>query len=142
MRVRSGPTGGNSCCKLLSSDTDELSCMFHILVVDDHEDVAYLFERILKIHGYRVTVACDGPTALDMAVADWPDGVVTDYQMPGMKGTELLEKLRERQADLPAVIVSAYTSDIGLVKGNTRLLSKPIAFDRLIDTVKTVLQPA
>jgi len=116
--------------------------MFHILVVDDHEDVAYLFERILKMHGYRVTVANDAPTALVMAAVDWPDGVVTDYQMPGMNGAELLEKLRERQADLPAVIVSAYTSDIGPAKGNTKLLSKPVAFDRLIATVKTVLQPA
>lgn len=116
--------------------------MHHILVVDDHEDVAYLFERILKMNGYRVTVAYDAQTALDMATADWPDGVVTDYQMPGMNGIELLGKLRERQADLPAVIVSAYTSEIGAVNGNTRLLSKPIAFDSLLKTVRSVLQPA
>ena len=76
MRAQSQAAGSTSCCKLFSSDIAELYCMFHILVVDGHEDVAYLFEIILKIHGYRVTVAYDAPTALDMAVADWSDGVV------------------------------------------------------------------
>lgn len=80
--------------------------MFPILVVDDHEDVAYLFEPILKIHGYRVTVARDAPSALDMAVADWPDGVVTDYQMPGMHGLQLAEKMCGRQADLPILLAT------------------------------------
>lgn len=115
--------------------------MSHILIVEDHAAIAYLFERLLKLHGYRVSVAPDGVTALHIATQDWPDGVVTDYRMPGMNGAELVDRLRTRQPDLPAVIVSAYTSEIAPVDENIKVLSKPIAFDTLVDTLKKVLPP-
>jgi CheY-like chemotaxis protein len=101
--------------------------MEHILVVDDAVTLASLFQEILEENGYRVKVAHDGVAALRMDENDPADAVITDLTMPRMGGRELVERLRERRPELPAVIVSGYTGDENLSGRQTVVFAKPVS---------------
>lgn len=81
-----------------------------ILVADDQFTVRELQRSILEAAGYRVVTARDGNEALErIASSDEIELVVTDVEMPGMGGLELVSRIRadERHAGLPVVVVSA-----------------------------------
>jgi len=99
--------------------------MPHILIVDDELSITYLFARIFRLHGYRVTEANCGDVALEVNRLDPVDGIITDYVMPGMNGLQLLSKLREEHPTLPSIIVSALPRDIGAAGPFTRVAGKP-----------------
>jgi two-component system, chemotaxis family, sensor kinase CheA len=85
-----------------------------VLVVDDQFTVRELQRSILETAGYRVIVACDGLEALEaMNGADSVDVVVTDVDMPGMGGIELLRAIRDDpdRSSLPVVVVSGRGGD-------------------------------
>lgn len=109
--------------------------MKHILIVDDEEAVAYVFERYLAIKGYRVSVAASGEQALEAYRADPPDLVVTDYKMPGMNGDELLRRLRALDPALPAVMISANPIDVGPVLDGVSFFPKPVSLETLIEHI-------
>jgi CheY-like chemotaxis protein len=111
----------------------------HILVVDDEEAVAYVFERYLAIKGYRVSVACSGEQALEVYQADTPDLVITDYKMPGMNGDELLRRLRALAPGLPAVMISANPIDVGPTLDQVVFFPKPVSLETLVEHLETVL---
>ena len=70
-----------------------------VVVVDDEPDVAEVLSEILKINGYQVRVAHDGLVAWTL-IADWqPHCVLLDVNLPGMDGSELSRRLRERYGD-------------------------------------------
>lgn len=100
--------------------------MKHILVVDDAEAIAYLFSKYFQRHRFRVSVAADGQAAVRISESDQIDGIVTDFRMAGMDGRELVERLRQRQPDLPAIIVSAFASDVPVGNRNTKIFNKPV----------------
>jgi CheY-like chemotaxis protein len=109
------------------------------LVVDDEEAVGYVFERYLAIKGYRVSVALDGPQALERFEADTPDLVITDYKMPGMNGDELLRRLRAMRPALPAVLISANPIDVGPTLDEIKFFPKPVSLETLVEHLDTVL---
>jgi CheY-like chemotaxis protein len=113
--------------------------MAHILIVDDEVAITYVFERFFMSQGYRVTVANDGHSALQLTESDPVNGMVTDFRMPGMNGLELVRRIRERQPGLPAIIVSAYPSEITLVDSNTKVMSKPVSSSILLQSMKSML---
>lgn len=113
--------------------------MKHILVVDDEEAVGYVFERYLAIKGYRVSVATSGEQALASFQRDTPDLVVTDYKMPGMKGDELLRRLRAIAPGLPAVMISANPVDVGPTLEGVKFFAKPVSLETLVEYLDTVL---
>ncbi|WP_194727110.1 response regulator [Noviherbaspirillum malthae] len=101
--------------------------MRHILIVDDAEEIVYLFRRSFEAQRFRVTAAHSGEGALQ-AIGDDPiDGIVTDFRMLGMNGDELITRIRERQPDVPAIIVTAYSTDLPPQIGNTHVFSKPVS---------------
>jgi two-component system chemotaxis response regulator CheY len=115
------------------------STVKHVLIVDDEEAIAYVFERYLGIMGYRVSVANSGPDALRAFQADRPDVVITDYRMPGMNGDELLHRLRALAPELPAVLISANPIEVGPTLGGVVFFAKPVSLDALGTHLKTVL---
>jgi DNA-binding NtrC family response regulator len=83
---------------------------FAVLIVEDEPDIAAILKRIVEGAGsYRARVLTD-PTALEAALEPLPDLVFTDLAMPGMDGFEVIRRIRERDVDLPVVVVSAHAS--------------------------------
>lgn len=114
-----------------------------ILVVDDDGDACELLATVLGQAGYSVEVARDGFEALAMMAAKRPDLVLTDLQMPGMTGIELVSRVHEQARDMPAVIMTAAeTRDLCTAAeayGCTSCLPKPINLDELLWTIECAL---
>jgi len=105
----------------------------HVLIADDQETNVLLYRSLPALAGARITVARTGREAIDVALADQPDLVLMDVQMPEMDGLEATRRLRAdpRTADLPIIIITALASEEDrarcLEAGANSYLSKPIS---------------
>ncbi len=120
--------------------------MRHYLLVDDNAAFAENTAEILLDHGARVTVATSGAAALEAAGETRFDAVVTDMRMPRMDGVELLRQLRQVDAGLPALLVTAYASDQSLhharQEGLFAVLQKPVDIGRMLELLDRVRRDA
>ena len=82
--------------------------MKRILVIDDEENMRLLYKEELADEGYEVSVAASAEEALVKIEAESHDLITLDIRMPGVDGIEFLRLLRERDRDLPVIIVTAY----------------------------------
>ena len=82
--------------------------MKRILVVDDEENIRFLFKEELEEEGFVVEVAKDGLEALEQLSVFKPDLITLDIKMPGINGIETLKRIRERERQLPVIMCSAY----------------------------------
>ena len=80
-----------------------------ILVADDETHILNVVSLKLRGAGYRVLTACDGQEALDIAVREHPDLLITDYHMPMLSGLELCRRLKQdpATAGIPAIMLTA-----------------------------------
>ena len=115
-----------------------------ILLVEDEKKVADIVARGLKAERYAVDVAHDGQSAWEMASAYDYDLAILDLMLPGMNGTELLEKIRRKNQQVPILILTARDSMSDKVKnfeaGADDYLTKPFAFAELLVRVKALLR--
>jgi two-component system cell cycle sensor histidine kinase/response regulator CckA len=117
-----------------------------ILVVDDSSQNRYLLEVLLKGSGYEVSVASNGAEALDSALANPPDLIISDLLMPVMDGFSLCRKWKshEQLQTIPFVVYTAtYTEpkdeELALSLGADRFVTKPQEPDVLIQIISDVL---
>ena len=114
-----------------------------VLVVDDDATVAEVAARYLQREGYATAVAADGPSALARAEALRPDLVVLDRMLPGMDGTEVLRRLRERM-EVAVILLTAQTAEAdrvaGLDLGADDYVTKPFSPRELVARVRAVLR--
>ncbi|MDT8317833.1 MAG: response regulator [bacterium] len=82
--------------------------MKKIMVVDDEENIRFLYKEELMDEGYDVVLAASGQEALDLLGESKPDLITLDIKMPGMDGIETLRKMKEIDKDLPVVLCTAY----------------------------------
>ena len=116
-----------------------------ILVADDESHILHVVSLKLRNAGFRVITARDGQEALEMAQAQHPDLLITDYHMPQLSGLELCQRLKQdaRTSDIPAIMLTARgyhleprdTEQSGIL----RMLSKPFSPRHLLSTVNEVL---
>jgi len=110
-----------------------------ILVADDVPAHRALIAGCLRDAGYTVIEASDGTAALDAIAASNIHMVISDVQMPGATGIELLPAIRARLPHAPILLVTAYPdvrAAVGAIKvGALDYLAKPIDFDELLDIV-------
>ena len=81
-----------------------------ILVVDDEEILRTMIRDVLRMEGFPVEIAASGEDALQMMTEETFDMVITDNNMPGIQGLELLADIRGRDKKLPVIIMTAYGS--------------------------------
>jgi two-component system, OmpR family, response regulator len=116
----------------------------NLLLADDDTNNRRILRRALENEGYHVVEAADGQNALDMLKSEQVDLLITDVIMPGMDGIELLERAREVQPDLRAIVMTGYKSSeaiIGAFRNRAcDFLTKPVHLDELLETVSTALK--
>ena len=81
-----------------------------VLMLEDHRDVAELYQLKLQLEGYRVAVAADGPSGLDLARRLRPDVILLDVHLPILDGLQVLATLRESE-DMRQVPVVVFSDD-------------------------------
>ncbi len=118
--------------------------MSRILIVDDEPDMRLAVRNVLKLRGYEISEAGDGPSALEMARENRPDLVLLDMRLPGMDGIEVLEGLKKIDATVPVVMITGYghiQSAVDVMKlGASEYLQKPFENAQLVETVKRFIQ--
>ena len=82
--------------------------MKRILIVDDEENIRFLYKEELEEEGFMVELAKNGEEALEKLPLFKPDIITLDIKMPGMNGIETLKRIRETERHLPIVMCSAY----------------------------------
>lgn len=81
---------------------------YTILVVDDEENIRWLYREELEEEGYKIKDAASGDEALEIIPTLKPDLVVMDIKMPGISGVDTLIKIKEIDKDIPVILCSAY----------------------------------
>lgn len=117
-----------------------------ILLIDDDPVVCSLASGILRKKGYEVLIAKEGQEGLSLARDNEPDMVIVDYQMPGMSGIDVLNRLKEFAPEVPVVILTAY-GDASLTIQSIQIgafdfIEKPINPKELLEIVKNGLDTA
>src|SRR6266576_719455 len=82
--------------------------MDKLLLIDDEADVQYSFRRIFDSPEIEITTASSGEEGLKLIPRFKPDLVMMDVRMGGMSGLETLRRLRQTDARLPVIIMTAY----------------------------------
>ena len=82
--------------------------MAKILVVDDERAIRRSVREILEFEKHQVDEAEEGTSALSMALKNGYDVILSDIKMPGMDGTELLNKLKEAGSECTVIIMSGH----------------------------------
>jgi CheY-like chemotaxis protein len=125
----------------------------HILVVDDEPDVESMFRqhfrRDLRSGRFIMEFALSGPAALERVkiIADASlILILSDINMPGMSGLEMLPKMRAERPNVPVIMITAYgdeeTKRHAIAQGAVGLLTKPIDFTLLREEIDTRLGQA
>lgn len=79
----------------------------YLLLVEDEAELAESLAAVLTVRGHRVDWASDGPMALRFVAENAYDLVVLDLGLPNMDGMQVLQTLREKNVDMPVLILSA-----------------------------------
>jgi len=106
-----------------------------VLIVDDERTLARAIKAFLTESGYEAEVAGDAEQALRLLETMRPDVVFSDVRLPGMDGIELLRRIREFDAAIPVIIMTAHGSIEGAVEavklGAFDYLKKPVDLEEL-----------
>ncbi len=120
--------------------------MARVLLIDDDEDHRTLARRILEGVGHDVEEASDGAQGLRRFGKGRPDVVLTDINMPGLDGHEVITAIRVLNTGVPIIAISggsAIAKDDLLLKaaklGAVEVITKPFEFRQLVGAVSRAL---
>jgi len=115
-----------------------------VLIADDDPDIRMLVRLRLERSGYAVIAANDGLDALALAGECNPDLAILDVSMPGLTGVEVTRALRERQATLPVILLTAHVQDAdvaeGAIAGADAYVTKPFSPQELESRVRALTE--
>ncbi|MFA5293204.1 MAG: response regulator [Phycisphaerae bacterium] len=116
-----------------------------VLVADDEIHIVQVVAMKFRNNGFEVVTADNGTDAYSLCCEEKPDIVITDYQMPGMTGIELIEKMRQNPelVDIPVIMLTArgfaIEDDQKEKLHVAECLSKPFSPKELLAHVENVL---
>jgi DNA-binding response OmpR family regulator len=117
-----------------------------VLVVEDEEHIRRVLEYNLRLDGFQVHSAKDGPRATELAKELQPDLILLDWMMPDMDGLEVLSRLKQDKTteNIPVFMLSAkgMMADVGraLCEGADDYITKPFDPMQLGKTIRKKLQ--
>jgi DNA-binding NtrC family response regulator len=114
-----------------------------ILIIDDEAAIRESLETLLALEGYRVDTAVDGEVGLDRIGQHAYDLVLLDLALPGRNGIEILGSIRERNTELPVIMLTAYgTVDnvIDAIRGGAQnFVQKPWDNEKLLADIRSAI---
>ena len=114
-----------------------------ILIVEDDESYRDALSYMLSKEGFQVVLAADGREGLDQFDKHGVDLVLLDLMMPGLSGTEVCRRLRQRSS-VPIIMVTALDAEIdkvvGLELGADDYVTKPFSHRELVARIRAVLR--
>lgn len=116
-----------------------------VLVVDDEIHIVHVAAIKLRNNGYEVVTATNGAEAFELACAEKPDIIVTDFQMPAMTGLEFVEKIRQNEEtkDIPVILLTARSFAVSQEQQEdlqiSGCLSKPFSPRELLENIEDIL---
>ena len=114
-----------------------------ILVIDDEAGIRESLEVLLSLEGYAVRVAADGEEGLRILDLESLDLVLLDLALPGQSGLELLPQIKERQPDLPVIMITAYGTVDNIVEsvraGAENFIQKPWDNEKLLADIRSAV---
>lgn len=114
-----------------------------LLIADDEPNIRRVLQAIFTKDGYEVHVAENGLHALEVAAAHPIDLLITDLIMPDMNGVDLLQKIKERQPNMLAIVITAYATIKTCVDamryGASDYITKPFDVDEIRAVVKRTI---
>jgi len=118
--------------------------MARILVIDDEPEMVRGLEDNFRFEGYQTLSATDGAVGLALALREGPDLVLLDIMMPRMSGWDVLRALRDKQLDIPVIMLTARGEEVdrvlGLELGADDYVTKPFSLRELLARVRAVLR--
>ena len=121
--------------------------MIKLLYVEDNDDNIYMLKmRLELLDEFEVLVAQDGEKGCAAAATERPDIILMDLEMPGVDGWEATRRLKSnpQTCDIPVIALSAHAlsgmREKALAAGCDDFDTKPIDFDRLLTTIRRLLQ--
>src|SRR5579871_5861493 len=115
-----------------------------LLIAEDDRALGGFLSRGLEADGHRVRIASDGATAVVAFREDLPDLTILDLNLPVMDGEQVLEALRQLDADLPVLVLTARqeveTRVRCLDRGADDLMTKPFSLHELRARCRALLR--
>jgi len=115
-----------------------------VFLIDDDLGVRDSLGLLLSLKGIRTQLFATAESFIEAYQVEWTGCVLTDLRMPGMTGLELQSALRERQVDLPVVVLTAHgdvaTVRAALKNGAFDFLEKPVEDAMLVDVLQNALR--
>jgi|SRR6516165_8933969 len=129
-----------------SRERDRSSLVLKVLYIEDNDDDVYMLKMRLELLGtFEVLTARDGDKGYEMAAAEQPDIILMDLEMPVVDGWEAARRLKRnpQTRDIPIIVLSAHAlagaREKAIAAGCEEFDTKPIEFERLVATVRRVL---
>ncbi|MGA0556732.1 response regulator transcription factor [Larkinella sp. VNQ87] len=117
--------------------------MPNVLLIEDEVALGMIVRDSLEVRGFTVLYAADGEEGYALFREQKPDVVVADVMMPRLDGFTLAERIRQADADIPIIFLTArsQTADVvrGFELGGNDYLKKPFSIDELIVRIKALL---
>jgi CheY-like chemotaxis protein len=118
--------------------------MPRILLIDDNAENRDSLSRRLERRGFEVLLAVDGRAGVDAALAEKPDLVLMDMNMPKVDGWEATRQIKAAMPALPVIALTAHAlagdRERALQAGCTDYHTKPIDFPKLLSQIETLLE--
>ena len=116
-----------------------------ILLAEDNSTNSSIISTYLQSKGYRLQIAHDGLSAIELAVANQPDLILMDIQMPGMDGLTAIKHIRQNVTltQIPIIALTAFAMEDDrrkcLAAGANIYLSKPVRLKKLFQSIQKLL---